>query len=325
VILVADRDELRHTDPVNLIRRAGYLPAATLTYDSQLSADSLQDLVDNAVRLSREQPIDSVMLLGTWREPVVIDSVAAALRILPLSVHLLPDHRTARLLQHGTGTIAGVVSAQVQRSPLSKTERALKRAFDLLVASVSIILLLPLFSIVALLIKADSTGPVFFHQRRVGFNGRDFRIYKFRSMNVAEDDSSVRQATRDDPRLTRLGRWLRKTIIDELPQLWNVLKGEMSIVGPRPHAVAHDVQYQPVAHDAQYQRCIGSYAFRHHVKPGLTGWAQVNGLRGETKTVDLMERRVEHDLYYINHWTFFLDLLIVLLTIRRSLRDPAAF
>jgi undecaprenyl-phosphate galactose phosphotransferase/putative colanic acid biosynthesis UDP-glucose lipid carrier transferase len=133
-------------------------------------------------------------------------------------------------------------------------------------------------------------------------------------MTVEED--SLRQATRDDPRTTAVGRWLRRTSIDELPQLWNVLKGDMSIVGPRPHAVEHDDEYQAL---------IGSYAFRHHVRPGLTGWAQVHGLRGETKTVDLMERRVQYDLYYINHWSIFLDVLIVLLTVRLTFRDSSAF
>ena len=153
-----------------------------------------------------------------------------------------------------------------------------------------------------------------FFQTRNGFNGRAFRIVKFRTMHVLEDGSTIRQATRADPRVTRLGRWLRRTNIDELPQLFNVLYGDMSLVGPRPHAVAHN---------SQYEQLIADYAFRNHVKPGITGWAQVNGYRGETRTTDLMTKRVELDRWYISNWSLWLDIVIMFRTLLLGLQPTA--
>ena len=166
----------------------------------------------------------------------------------------------------------------------------------------------------ALLIKLDSHGPVLFFQTRNGFNGRAFRIVKFRSMHVLEDGNAIRQATRADPRVTRLGRWLRRANIDELPQLFNVLKGNMSLVGPRPH---------PVALNNEYDKLIANYALRNHVKPGITGWAQVSGYRGETPTTDLMEQRVAYDLRYINNWSMWLDVRILFRTLIVGLQPTA--
>jgi len=155
---------------------------------------------------------------------------------------------------------------------------------------------------------------VLFLQRRFGFNQKPFRIIKFRSMRICEDGPDIRQASKDDPRVTRVGRWLRRWNIDEVPQLLNVIKGEMSLVGPRPHALSHD---------REYERRISSYARRHNVKPGITGWAQIHGLRGETDTDDKMRARVEHDLYYIDNWSVWLDLQIVIRTVisRASYRN----
>ena len=176
--------------------------------------------------------------------------------------------------------------------------------------------LLPLMLVTALLIKLDSRGPALFLQERNGFNGRTFRIFKFRTMHAAEDGPAVKQATRNDPRVTRLGRWLRRSSIDELPQLLNVIRGEMSLVGPRPHATCHN---------SEYEKVIANYAFRHHVKPGLTGWAQVNGHRGETRQVEQMRQRVEHDLWYINNWSPWLDLKIIGRTVSVALRQDTAY
>jgi undecaprenyl-phosphate galactose phosphotransferase/putative colanic acid biosynthesis UDP-glucose lipid carrier transferase len=170
--------------------------------------------------------------------------------------------------------------------------------------------------ITALLIKLDSRGPVFFMQKRNGFTGKTFDIFKFRTMHVLENGPAVKQATRDDPRVTRIGRWLRRSSIDELPQLFNVIRGEMSLVGPRPHATSHN---------SEYEKLIANYAFRHHVKPGLTGWAQVNGYRGETRQVEEMQQRVEHDLWYINNWSPWLDLRIVFQTLLVALRQDTAY
>ena len=193
-------------------------------------------------------------------------------------------------------------TAELKRAPLSVAEQALKRIFDVLAAGLGIILLSPLLLTSVLLIKLDSKGPVLFTQTRNGFNGRSFRIFKFRTMSVFEDGPQIRQATRNDPRVTSVGRWLRRTSIDELPQLFNVLGGSMSLVGPRPHAVAHNTEYE---------RIVANYAFRYHVKPGISGWAQVNGFRGETSTVNLMEKRVEADLWYVSNWSFWLDVRIL--------------
>ena len=180
-----------------------------------------------------------------------------------------------------------------------------KRALDLAVALPAVLITAPLFAVLALLIKLDSKGPVFFRQTRIGFRGRAFDILKFRSMRVLENGDTVVQATKQDPRVTRIGRFLRASSLDELPQLINIVKGEMSLVGPRPHACAHDRHFSPL---------IVNYARRHDVKPGLTGWAQVNGHRGETPTLEIMRTRVEHDVWYARHAGLALDLKILLRT-----------
>jgi exopolysaccharide biosynthesis polyprenyl glycosylphosphotransferase len=191
------------------------------------------------------------------------------------------------------------------RPPLTRFEILSKRVFDLMLASAGLLLVSPLFLLVAILIKMDSPGPIFFLQKRHGFNHKTFRILKFRTMTVAEDGENVKQVVADDPRLTRIGSYLRRWNIDELPQLVNVIKGDMSLVGPRPHAMTHN-------HD--YEVRIAFYARRHNIKPGITGWAQVNGLRGLTDADHKMRSRVEHDLYYIDNWSLPFDLYILALT-----------
>jgi undecaprenyl-phosphate galactose phosphotransferase/putative colanic acid biosynthesis UDP-glucose lipid carrier transferase len=199
---------------------------------------------------------------------------------------------------------------------LTRHELRAKRLVDLTLAAAGVVFFLPLFLITALLIKLDSRGPVLFRQQRNGFNGQPFKIFKFRTMHVLEDGAVIPQAQRNDPRVTRLGHWLRRSSIDELPQLFNVIRGDMSLVGPRPHAASHN---------SEYAKLIANYAFRHHVKPGLTGWAQVNGYRGETRTVEQMERRIEYDLWYINNWSLLLDLRIILRTMVVALDQKSAY
>jgi exopolysaccharide biosynthesis polyprenyl glycosylphosphotransferase len=177
-----------------------------------------------------------------------------------------------------------------------------------------LVVLAPLILLVAILIKLDSRGPIFFKQTRNGFNGRPFKIFKFRTMSVLEDGPVIRQATKDDPRVTHVGRLLRRVNIDELPQLFNVIAGDMALVGPRPHAAAHN---------SEYGQIIANYAHRYHVKPGLTGWAQVNGLRGETQSLQQMAKRVEFDLWYINNWSPLLDFRIMLQTLFVGLQPTA--
>ncbi len=183
---------------------------------------------------------------------------------------------------------------------------AAKRALDLFISSLALVALAPLFVIIAVAIKADSPGPVFFCQRRRGYNQKEFRIWKFRTMTTADDGHVIIQASEGDPRITRLGRFLRRCNLDELPQLINVLRGEMSLVGPRPHALAHD---------GHYERTIEGYGQRLNVKPGITGWAQIHGHRGPTRTNAEMRARVAHDLYYIENWSLLLDIYILALTL----------
>jgi undecaprenyl-phosphate galactose phosphotransferase/putative colanic acid biosynthesis UDP-glucose lipid carrier transferase len=191
-----------------------------------------------------------------------------------------------------------------------------KRAFDLIFASAILIFVLPILLAIAVAIRLDSRGPILFRQTRGGMNGRPFRMYKFRTMSVTEEDGSITQATRGDPRITPLGRRLRKSSLDELPQLLNVIRGEMSLVGPRPHALQHDIEFGKI---------VDGYALRSQVKPGITGWAQVNGLRGGVSTVDAIQRRVDLDIEYITHCNLRLDLLILVRTIREVLRQTNAY
>ena len=188
-------------------------------------------------------------------------------------------------------------------SPLASAAETRRREMP---ASIALVLLAPLLVAIAAGVKLSSPGPVFFRQRRYGLDGREIRVVKFRTMTVMEDGLQVRQALKNDPRITRFGGFLRKSSLDELPQLFNVLAGDMSLVGPRPHAVAHN---------ETYRKLIRGYMVRHKVRPGITGWAQVNGCRGETETVEKMRQRVEHDLDYLRFWSLRLDLLILVKTL----------
>jgi putative colanic acid biosynthesis UDP-glucose lipid carrier transferase len=191
-----------------------------------------------------------------------------------------------------------------------------KRASDIVIALAALVLVMPVMLAIAVAIKLTSPGPVLFRQRRYGLDGREIVVYKFRTMTVLEDGGVIRQATRDDERVTQVGAFLRKYSLDELPQFVNVLQGRMSVVGPRPHAVAHN---------EMYRKLIRGYMIRHKVKPGITGWAQVNGLRGETDTLEKMRSRIEYDLSYLRNWSLQLDLQIVLKTILVVLRSPDAY
>ncbi len=208
----------------------------------------------------------------------------------------------------------GLPSLRVEVSP--SAEAVVSRCVDVVLAGASLLLLAPLLLLLALLIRLDSSGPVLFRQTRTGLNGRVFRIYKFRTMRVLEDGPEVRQATQGDARVTPVGRLLRRTHLDELPQLLNVLWGDMALVGPRPHALAHD---------EFYSRAIPAYRLRFQVKPGMTGWAQVNGARGETPTLDHMQRRVDLDLAYVQHKSVALDLLILARTLKAVRQETGVY
>jgi putative colanic acid biosysnthesis UDP-glucose lipid carrier transferase len=271
--------------------------------------------VAGAISLARELHAAEFVLMIPWGRDRLIAEIGELLRVSPLAVKLLPDATIRSVI--GRRVKSGfdpTLAVEIQRAPLSRWERLSKRTLDLLLSAAAVVLLAPLLLMTALAIKLDSKGPVLFRQRRVGFDNREFVIFKFRSMTTLEDGERLVQARRGDSRITRIGRLLRRSSIDELPQLLNVIRGDMSLVGPRPHAVAH--------HD-QYGALISSYALRHHVKPGLTGLAQMKGFRGETRQLAQMERRVEQDLWYINHWSLALDLMIMARTCLVLLRHEA--
>lgn len=236
-----------------------------------------------------------------------IKSVMYALRHQTVDVRYLPDLGDLPLLNHRISNIGGLYALDISRSPMEGPARIVKRLEDLILGVLISVLMLPVCVLIAVAIKVTSPGPVIFKQYRTGINGRRFKVYKFRSMEVHEESTGqVTQAHFGDPRITPLGRFLRRTSLDELPQFYNVLQGRMSIVGPRPHALAHNEHYKDM---------VESYMQRHKVKPGITGWAQVNGFRGETDTLEKMEKRVQYDLWYIDNWSLWLDLRIILLTV----------
>lgn len=249
---------------------------------------------------------DDIYVLAPWTSADLIEACVEALVKIPASIHLGPPPVLNRYSAAAVSRVGRIHSLNLVRRPLTRTEQGLKRALDLALTLPAVIVLAPVFLCVAIAIKLDSPGPVLFLQRRYGFNQETFRIVKFRSMRVAEEGSNVRQATRADPRVTRVGKFIRRYNIDELPQLLNVLRGDMSLVGPRPHALIHN---------QQYEQSIADYARRHNVKPGITGWAQIHGLRGEVSGPELMERRLQHDLYYIDNWSLGLDLRILAMTL----------
>ncbi|KPH81740.1 hypothetical protein AE618_06705 [Bosea vaviloviae] len=260
----------------------------------------------NAVANCRIKRPDSVFIALPWSDQETIDACVDAFMNLPVAIHLTPEKIMDRFETPHIVRTGSLSSLRLTRPALSVAEVALKRAFDIVSASLILILTAPLLLIVAAAIRFDSPGPVLFRQRRYGFNQQAFRIFKFRTMTTTDDGNIIVQATRNDARITRIGRVLRRYNLDELPQLLNVVAGQMSLVGPRPHALAHD---------QEFERKIALYARRHNVKPGITGWAQVNGLRGETDTDEKMAKRVAFDHWYIDNWSFWLDIAILFRTV----------
>jgi putative colanic acid biosynthesis UDP-glucose lipid carrier transferase len=245
-----------------------------------------------------------------------IKNLLDSLKDTTASVYFVPDMFVTDLIQGRTDSVCGLPVISVCETPFRGPAGLLKRTSDMVLATVILLLLSPFMLLIALGVKLSSPGSVIFKQRRYGLDGQEILVYKFRSMTVTEDGSQIEQARKNDARITRLGAFLRKTSMDELPQFINVLQGRMSIVGPRPHAVAHNEQYRPL---------IKSYMVRHKVKPGITGWAQVNGFRGETDSLEKMEARIRCDLDYLRNWSLRLDLYIIFKTIRLVFKDAAAY
>jgi len=304
-------------DSVDALRRE--FEKGALKYDV-IDAFHLSDVVDGTADQEVFRQLVEALQNGVFAKVVIalpaIERVRirqALRRLAPYAAEILmcADLETSPVPIHGAKLIGSVRVDVVSPVPASETYRFEKRIFDVAVAATALVLLTPLLLLVALAVKLDSSGPVFFRQRRYGRNSRVFRIFKFRTMTVTEDGDRVIQAQRGDARVTRIGRFLRATSIDELPQIMNVLLGHMSIVGPRPHALVHEEQFDD--HFDLFSR-------RRRVLPGITGWAQVNGRRGETRTLEDVESRMYYDLYYIDNWSIWFDLEIVLRTFRAALR-----
>ena len=272
----------------------------------------LQDLP----KFANENNIDVIYIsLPMVRQPR-IQALLDGLRDTTSSIYFVPDLFVTDLIQGQVDFVHGLPVVAVCETPFTGLDGVLKHVSDFVFALFGLILCAPLLLCIALGVKLTSPGPVIFRQRRYGLDGRDFMVYKFRSMTVTEDGDNIRQATAHDARVTPFGAFLRKTSLDELPQLLNVLQGRMSIVGPRPHAVAHN---------ELYRKLITGYMLRHKVRPGITGWAQVNGLRGETETVERMRERVSYDLDYVRNWSLRFDTYIIAKTVWVVLRGDNAY
>jgi Undecaprenyl-phosphate glucose phosphotransferase len=312
ILLITDTPALSY--PVPLERCHKILRTYLLPRDPDRVSDFFESITAS---LADEGWVDEVHIAIDWSNWLKTKQVLSELREVPIPVRLIADPNASEILQYPQQKLCGRVSFELQRAPLTAAgARVAKRLLDIFGAGLGLLFLTPVFVAIAVAICVDSRGPVLFRQKRGGFNGHVFHILKFRTMRVLEDGPCISQATRNDDRVTRVGRFLRHSSLDELPQLINVLCGAMSLVGPRPHALAHDNAYRSL---------ISGYPFRQYVKPGITGWAQVNGFRGETPTVACMKHRVDLDVWYACNWSFWLDLRILFSTCREVCRSRNAF
>jgi putative colanic acid biosynthesis UDP-glucose lipid carrier transferase len=302
--------------PMLGIRCVGYFDDRGASRDSALEPEKNLGDLEHMAQYVRQHHIDMIYITLPMTSQPRILRLLEELRDTTASVYFAPDIFLYELIQARVETVGGMPVLAVCESPFYGVDGLIKRASDLVLASTILTLISPLMLAIAVAVKLTSRGTVLFKQRRYGLDGREIVVYKFRSMCVHEDGEVVTQATRGDPRVTPLGAFLRRSSLDELPQFINVLQGRMSVVGPRPHAVAHN---------EMYRKLIPSYMIRHKVRPGITGLAQVNGLRGETDTLDKMRARVQSDLAYLRNWSLLLDLKIVLMTIVVLLKKQEAY
>lgn len=306
-----------HADPYSQTRVSAFFDDRELTRLGDVLEAPISGRVDTVADFVRFNRIDQIFIALPMASQPRILKLLDELRDTTASIYFVPDIFMYDLIQARVDTVVGLPVVAVCETPFHGTTGMIKRLSDLFISLAAVIALAPLMLLIALAIKITMPGPVLFRQRRYGLDGREIVVWKFRSMKVAEDGDQVRQATRDDDRITPLGRFMRRTSLDELPQFFNVLSGQMSVVGPRPHAVVHN---------ETYRKLIKGYMIRHKVKPGITGLAQVNGARGETETVDKMERRIRYDLEYLRDWSLRLDLIIIWKTVQQAFgRDPNAY
>ncbi|MEC5111090.1 undecaprenyl-phosphate glucose phosphotransferase [Raoultella ornithinolytica] len=287
-------------------------PLSNDEYDGVPYSGNIAQLTQEA----KEGKIDRIYIAMNMKDEQKIKSIVKELTDTTCSVLLIPDIFTFNILQSRTEEINGVPVVPLFDTPLNGINMVFKRLEDIIVSVLILILISPILAIIALAVKISSKGPIIFRQVRYGMDGKPIKVWKFRSMTVMENDEKVIQATKNDVRVTKVGKFLRSTSLDELPQFFNVLFGQMSVVGPRPHAVSHNEQYRSL---------IQGYMLRHKVKPGITGLAQINGWRGETDTLEKMEKRIEYDLLYIRGWSIWLDLKIIFLTVFKGFINKSAY
>jgi Undecaprenyl-phosphate glucose phosphotransferase len=301
--------ETRMEDPTLGLRVIGLFDDRTRRVPRQVGDVPVLGRVADLPAFARRCKVDHVIIAMPLSAEQRILEIVSQLRALDVDISVLGDAIAFTVPEHSVSYPAGVPAFDLMKRPIAGWHSVAKRAMDIVLSLVALVLLSPLLAALVLAVKLDSPGPALFRQKRLGFNGKAFSIYKFRSMRSDDTDADAQVlVTRSDRRVTRIGSFLRRTSLDELPQLWNVLIGDMSLVGPRPHAL------KAKAADRLYDEVVAEYAVRHRVKPGITGWAQVRGWRGETDTIEKIKKRVEHDLYYIDNWSLSFDLRILLMT-----------
>ncbi|MGV0954038.1 MAG: undecaprenyl-phosphate glucose phosphotransferase [Fluviibacter sp.] len=313
-ILIVGQDPLMN-DLATRLSKASWMGLSVVGRDALATEADLDGTVLNA-RIN-ELDVDQVWVALPLKDELLVQAIIADLSLSPVEICYVPDLFGFRLFSHSVSEVAGLPVINLSSTPMEGFNRVVKEVEDRVLGLLILLLISPLLLVIAIGVKLSAPGPVFFRQRRNGWGGKPIHVLKFRSMVVHQEAAdTVTQASKQDARITPFGAFLRRTSLDELPQFWNVLSGEMSIVGPRPHAVAHNDQYKVLVDD---------YMLRHRVKPGITGWAQVNGYRGETDTLDKMQKRVEYDLYYIEHWSLWLDLKIIVMTVFKGFVNKNAY
>jgi putative colanic acid biosynthesis UDP-glucose lipid carrier transferase len=285
--------------------------------NTQIDNIDVIDTTNNLTQAVNKNHYNEVYLCLPLREEKKIKAILDKLTDTTAIVKFIPNLFSFDLIHSKWTDLKGIPVISVFDTPInSLTARMVKRTEDIIVASCILVLICPLLFLVAIKVKVSSHGPVIFSQKRYGLNGKKIKIYKFRSMSTQDDGKVIKQVKQNDPRVTKFGAFIRRTSLDELPQFINVIQGRMSVVGPRPHAVAHN---------EEYRKLVPKYMQRHIVKPGITGWAQINGWRGETNTLEKMQSRIDCDLHYINTWTLWLDIKIIFLTIFKGFINKNAY
>ena len=307
IFAVSDDEQLRRLEQLEHegTTLVGVAALPTNTMKKSALREQVELIVNEVKAALSVKECEAVYLFLPWSQPTLISEFKRSLMQLPLPIYLFANDEYEPIVSGRGMRVSAMPAFEIQRAPLSLLERAIKRGLDVSVSLILLTLLSPMLLLTSIAVLFESGRPVLYRQKRKGFGGRRFEILKFRTMYVCEDEQAFTQAKKGDARITPLGQILRRLSIDELPQLWNILCGDMSLIGPRPH---------PVALDNKYDAVIAKYADRHHMKPGLTGWAQINGCRGETPNVASMNARLTHDLWYIDNWSIWLDIKILLLT-----------